>query len=81
MAKIKECHLEEVLAACEGLGAELRYHPAERYFTAMVWSRWGQPDDERAALAIQRKIQRKAGQFSNVVCYCFDAFSTLVYEI
>ena len=28
-----------------------------------------------------REIQSKAGQFSGVVCYCFDAFSTLVYEV
>ena len=81
MADNKESHVAEVLAACEGLGAEFRYHPADRYFTAMVWSGWGQPDSEQAALAIQRKIQWEAGRFSNMVCYCFDAFSTLVYEL
>lgn len=81
MTESEKSPLAEVFTACVGLGAELRYHPAERYFTAMVWNGWGQLGSEQEALAIQRKIQCKADQFPNVVCYCFDAFSTLVYEI
>lgn len=73
--------LEEMLAVCKALGAEVRYSPEGRYFTAMVWNGWGEPEKEQAALAIQKKIQCRAGQFSRVVCYCFDAFSTLVYEV
>lgn len=79
--KTEEGQLEKVLAACKALGAEIRYSRESRYFTAMVWNDWGLPCNEQAALAIQREIQSRAGQFSGVVCYCFDAFSTLVYEI
>lgn len=79
--KMEEGQLEKVLAACKVLDAEIRYSQEDRYFTAMVWNGWGLPCGEQAALAIQREIQSRAGQFSGVVCYCFDAFSTLVYEI
>lgn len=79
--KTEEGQLEKMLADCKALGAEIRYSPESRYFTAMVWNDWGLPCNEQAALAIQREIQSRAGQFSGVVCYCFDAFSTLVYEI
>lgn len=81
MIKVKEGQLEKVLASCKSLGAEIRYSERNRYFTAIVWNDCGLHCGEQAALAIQREIQSKAGQFSGVVCYCFDAFSTLVYEI
>lgn len=79
--KTEEDQLEKVLAVCQALDAEFRYSRKGRYFTAMVWNDWGLPCREQEALAIQREIQSKAGQFSGVVCYCFDAFSTLVYEV
>ena len=81
MVKTEEGQLEKVLAACKALGAEIRHCPENRYFTAMVWNDWSLPCREQAALAIQREIQSRVGQFSGVVCYCFDAFSTLVYEV
>lgn len=34
--KIKQ--LKAMLGICQGLGAETRYHPEHRYFTAMVWT-------------------------------------------
>ena len=48
--------LEEMLAVCKALGAEVRYSPEGRYFTAMVWNGWGEPEKEQAALAIQKKF-------------------------
>ena len=79
--KTEEGQLEKGLAVCRALDAEIRYSQQGRYFTAMVWNDWGLPCREQAALAIQREIQSRVGQFSGVVCYCFDAFSTLVYEV
>lgn len=73
--------LEEMIAVCKTLGAEVRYSPEGRYFTATVWDGWGPPEKEQAALAIQKTIQCRVGRLSGVVCYCFDAFSTLVYEV
>lgn len=73
--------LEAVCAACRELGAEVRYHPDDRYFTAMVWEGWQWPYNEETARTIQQQIQQYAAQFPNLVCYCFDPFSTLVYAI
>ena len=36
----KKTQLEELLTACEGLGADLRYHPEQGHFTALVWEGW-----------------------------------------
>lgn len=79
MEKQRKESLEAVLQLCGNLGAEIRYHPEYRYFTAMVWTGWDTPCGMGEALAIQQEIQRTAAQYPTVVCYCFDPFSTLVY--
>ena len=73
--------LKAMLGICQRLGAETRYHPEHRYFTAMVWTGWDTPCGMGEALAVQQKIQRIAAQYPAVVCYCFDPFSTLVYTV
>ena len=80
MEKQRKKSLEAVLQLCGNLGAEIRYHPEYRYFTAMVWTGWDTPCGMGEALAIQQEIQRTAAQYPTVVCYCFDPFSTLVYR-
>ena len=79
MDEQKTKQLKAMLGICQGLGAETRYHPEHRYFTAMVWTGWDTPCGMGEALAVQQKIQRTAAQYPAVVCYCFDPFSTLVY--
>lgn len=81
MEKQRKESLEAVLQLCGNLGAEIRYHPEYRYFTAMVWTGWDTPYGMGEALAIQQEIQRTAAQYPAVVCYCFDPFSTLVYTV
>lgn len=76
-----ETPLEAVCAVCRELGAEIRSFPEERYFTATVWDGWDQADPKEPALAIQRQIKEKTAQYANLVCYCFDPFSTLVYAL
>lgn len=48
--------LEEMLAVCRNLGAEVEYHPEYSHFTAMVWEGWAQPYNEEKALSIQDQI-------------------------
>ena len=43
MEKQRKESLEAVLQLCGNLGAEIRYHPEHRYFTAMVWTGWDTP--------------------------------------
>ena len=73
--------LAELCEVCRSLGADVRFHPAQRYLTAMVWEGWAWPHDEGPARAIQRQIQKKTAQYPGLVCYCFDAFSTLIYAL
>ena len=73
--------LREILEVCRNLGAEIRYYPERRAFTAMVWTGWDTPRGIGEALAVQQEIQRTAAQYPSIVCYCFDPFSTLVYTV
>lgn len=73
--------LRELLEVCRNLGAETRYYPERRAFTAMVWTGWDTPCGIGEALAVQQEIQRTAAQYPSIVCYCFDPFSTLVYML
>lgn len=75
----QEEKLRELSAACRNLGAEVRYHPEYGHFTAMLWEEdeWS----EAQARSIQKKIQQLTACYPRPVCYCFDAFSTLVYAL
>lgn len=82
MCDQKTRQLEELCTVCRELGAEVSYCPEYRSFTAMVWNGWDcWPHDEAPALAVQRQIQRQAAQYPDLVCYCFDPFSTLIYAV
>ena len=81
MDEQKTEQLKTMLGIWQELGAETRYYPEHRYFTAMVWTGWDTPCGMGEALAIQQEIQRTAAQYPTVVCYCFDPFSTLVYTV
>lgn len=75
----QEEKLRELSAACRSLGAEVRYRPEYCHFTAMLWEEdeWS----EAQARSIQQKIQQLTACYPGLVCYCFDAFSTLVYSV
>ena len=73
--------LEEMLAICRDLGADVAYRPDHGHFTAMVWEGWSFPHDEGKALAIQNRIFQRSAQYPSLVCYRFDPYSTLVYAI
>jgi len=73
--------LESLCAICCELGAEVSYRPECRCFTAMVWDGWDWPHNEASTLAVQRKIQQQAAYYPDLVCYCSDPYSTLVYVV
>lgn len=81
MAEEKQRQMEAMLAVCRGLGTDVRHRPEYGCFTAMVWDGWGDPYYEGPALEIQQQIRQQAAQYSEIVCYCFDPFSTLVYTV
>lgn len=62
---------------CQAMGADVRYCPERRYLTALAW----EDEGERQARSIQQEIQRRTATHPELVCYCFDLFSTMVYAI
>ena len=65
---------------CQDLGAHVREVQDGASFTAMLWEDLDSVGDGNAA-EIQRGIKRETAEFPGFVCYCFDAFSTLIYRI
>lgn len=77
----KEKQLDAMQAVCRELGAEVNYRPEYGHFTAMIWEDQDPSCDEGHARSIQNQIQQRTAQYPNLVCYCFDPYSTLVYAI
>ena len=69
--------LQQLSDVCRSLGADVRYCPDYGHLTALAWESEG----EQRALSIQRQIRRQTAKYPGLVCYCFDAFSTLVYGL
>ena len=72
--------LENLCAFCRSLGAHVCEGQDGASFTAMLWED-ADSMSENAAAEIQRKIKRKTAEYPGFVCYCFDAFSTLIYRV
>ena len=70
----------QLCAFCRSLGAHVREVQDGASFTAMLWED-ADSMSEDAAAEIQRKIKRKTAEYPGFVCYCFDAFSTLIYRV
>ena len=67
----------QLCAFCRSLGAHVREVQDGASFTAMLW----EDEDsvsERDAAENQRKNNRKTAQKQGFVCYCYDAYSTLI---
>ena len=73
--------LMAMLETCQGFEAEIRPHLQCNYFTVMVWKGWDHPDPTYIAENVQAQIKALAEQYPDVVCYCFDRFSTLIYVV
>ena len=76
----KKGQLEALLEQCVQLNADVRPNIEQGYFTVTVPPPWNGPA-RREAQAIQDQIKEWSKQYPNVVCYCFDGYSTLVYVL
>ena len=65
---------------CQDLGAHVREVQDGASFTAMLWED-ADSMSEHAAAEIQRKINPKPAEYPGFVCFCFAAFSTLIYRV
>lgn len=75
----KQEQLQAMLECCRDFGVELRADLEQGYFTAIA--AWGDPVAQKEAEHIQKQIKALSRQYPNVVCYCFEPDSTLVYVI
>lgn len=69
--------LQNISDFCIVLGADVRYNPEYRHLIVLAWENEG----EQRAHAIQQQILWQTVKYPGLVCYCFDAFSTLVYAL
>ncbi|MCQ5028104.1 hypothetical protein NE547_00940 [Flavonifractor sp. DFI.6.63] len=69
-----------LLEQCVHLDADVRPRTEKCFFTVTVPPPWNGPA-RRAAQAVQDQIKEWSKQYPNVVCYCFDSYSTLVYVL
>ena len=80
VSETKESQLLALLEQCVHLDADVRPRTEKGFFTVTVPPPWNGPS-RREAQAIQDQIKEWSKQYPNVVCYCFDGYSTLVYVL
>ena len=76
----KRKELVRLLSSFVELGADIHYVPEQMAITVAIpppWSDVVEPD----ALEAQKKIREWSEQYPELVCYCFDSFSTLLYVL
>lgn len=78
MRKGKKKQLANMLAVCQTLDADVRYSTRYGHITVQAWD---ESKDSTNAEAIQRLLREQASKYPNIVCYCFDPYSTLIYVI
>ena len=80
VSETKESQLLALLEQCVHLDADVRPRTEKCFFTVTVPPPWN-GSARRAAQAIQGQFKEWSKQYPNVVCYCFDGYSTLVYVL
>ena len=80
MTNDKETQITALYDRCCKLDAEVRYRPENLTVTVLVPPPWD-AISECKALSTQNTIKEWSEQYPNVVCYCFDSFSTLLYVL
>ncbi len=76
----KKGQLLALLEQCAHLNADVRPRTDKGYFTVTVPPPWNGPA-QRKAQEVQDRIKKWSEQYPNVICYCFDSFSTLLYVL
>ena len=76
----KRGQLLALLEQCAHLNADVRPRTDKGYFTVTVPPPWNGLT-HGAAQKVQDKIKEWSRQYTGVVCYCFDSFSTLLYVL
>lgn len=76
----KRKELAQLLSSFVQLRADIQYVPEQMAITVAIPPPWSDAL-EPAALAAQKRIREWSEQYPELVCYCFDSFSTLLYVL
>lgn len=80
VSETKESQLLALLGRCTHLDADVQPRTEKGFFTVTVPPPWNGLT-RRAAQEVQDKIKEWSKQYPDVVCYCFDSYSTLLYVL
>lgn len=80
IAEKKKSHITALYEQCSNLPADVRSCLENGYFTVTVPPPWNM-SNQKTAQEVQDKIKEWSRQYTGVVCYCFDSFSTLLYVL
>ena len=76
----KDKQLSALADQCNELPVIVRYQQGKLSVTVTIPPPWN-ASTEMEALNLQETIKEWSKQYPNVVCYCFDSFSTLLYVL
>lgn len=76
----KEGQITALLEQCSDLQADVYSRLENGYFTVTVPPPWDR-SSQITAQEMQNRIKEWSKRYPNVVCYCFDSFSTLLYVL
>lgn len=76
----KKSQITALYDQCRELPAMVRYKPENMEMTVIVPPPWDTVA-ERRAISTQETIKEWSKQYPDVVCYCFDSYSTLLYVL
>lgn len=74
----KRKELVRLLSSFVELRADIHYVPEQMSITVVIPPPWNDTVEPNA-LAAQNRIREWSEQYPELVCYCFDSFSTLLY--
>ena len=76
----KKEHFLSLVQNCKQLKADVRPCMEEYYCTIAIPPPWS-ISRQKEANEVQEKIKEWSEQYPDVVCYCFDSYSTLIYVL
>ena len=76
IAEKKKSQITALYEQCSNLPADVRSCLENGYFTVTVPPPWNMSNQK-----VAQEVQESSMQYTGVVCYCFDSFSTLLYVL
>lgn len=76
----KNKQLSVLAEQCNSLPVIMKFRPEQQSVTAIVPPPWDAVSEQKARHT-QETIKELSKQYPDVICYCFDSFSTLLYVL